>query len=409
MTTEMLSRPTTRPGRSRRACPVGAGSAPGRLSGRTASSGTSRREGPAPKAPEPAAGPARFGWSRRAKDSDLVALCQHLSALYGSGIALAEGLRTFATETGSKALRKVIFDVVADLETGRSLSEAFEKYPDQFSAYFRASIRAGETSGTMGATLERLARQLEKRQEMAQRVRNAFAYPVVLTVVIVCVVTFLVMYVVPVFAQVYDRIGVTLPLATRMLLATSRFLSAYPWLPVVPVALVLGAVAYVRKKPSARMAVDRWKIRLPLVGRLWQRMVLYRFVRTFGEMMAAGVPVLECLNLAGKVSGNTAFDRALETVRADVERGMGLTEPMRRTGWFPASLVQVIASGEQSGRVAALLERAGDMLEREIDLVMKRCVSRLEPLLTVGMAAAVGFILLAVYLPMFDVMQHVGK
>ena len=403
MTTEMLSRPTTRPGRSRPQRGRRAGSAPGRLSGRAAS------KGPAPKAPEPAAGPARFGWSRRAKDSDLVALCQHLSALYGSGIALAEGLRTFATETDSKALQRVIFQVVADLEAGRSLSEAFEKYPDQFSAYFRASIRAGETSGTMGATLDRLARQLEKRQEMAQRVRNAFAYPVVLTVVIVCVVTFLVTYVVPVFAQVYDRIGVTLPLATRMLLALSRFLSGHPWLPVVPVALVLGAVAYVRKKPSARVAVDRWKIRLPLVGRLWQRMVLYRFVRTFGEMMAAGVPVLECLNLAGKVSGNTAFDQALETVRADVERGMGLTEPIRRTGWFPASLVQVIASGEQSGRVAALLERAGDMLEREIDLVMKRCVSRLEPLLTVGMAAAVGFILLAVYLPMFDVMQHVGK
>ena len=395
MTTEVLSGPTTRPGRR--------SGAPGRLSGRAAS------KGPAPKAPEPAAGPAWFGWSRRAKDSDLVALCQHLSALYGSGIALAEGLRTFAAETGSKALQGVILQVVADLETGRSLSESFEGYPDQFSAYFRASIRAGETSGTMGATLDRLARQLEKRQEMAQRVRNAFAYPVVLTVVIVCVVTFLVTYVVPVFAQVYDRIGVTLPLATRMLLALSRFLSSHPWLPAVPVALVLGAVAYVRKKPSARVMVDRWKIRLPLVGRLWQRMVLYRFVRTFGEMMAAGVPVLECLNLAGKVSGNTAFDRALETVRADVERGMGLTEPIRRTGWFPASLVQVIASGEQSGRVAALLERAGDMLEREIDLVMKRCVSRLEPLLTVGMAAAVGFILLAVYLPMFDVMQHVGK
>ena len=401
MTTEVLSRPTMRPGRR--------SGAPGRLSGRAASSGTSRREGPAPKAPEPAAGPARFGWSRRAKDSDLVALCQHLSALYGSGIALAEGLRTFATETGSKALQRVIFQMVADLETGRSLSESFEQHPDQFSAYFRASIRAGETSGTMGATLDRLARQLEKRQEMAQRVRNAFAYPVVLTVVIVCVVTFLVTYVVPVFAQVYDRIGVTLPLATRMLLALSRFLSGHPWLPAVPVGLVLGAVVYVRRKREARVMVDRWKIRLPLVGRLWQRMVLYRFVRTFGEMMAAGVPVLECLNLAGKVSGNTAFDRALETVRADVERGMGLTEPMRRTGWFPASLVQVIASGEQSGRVAALLERAGDMLEREIDLVMKRCVSRLEPLLTVGMAAAVGFILLAVYLPMFDVMQHVGK
>jgi type IV pilus assembly protein PilC len=208
---------------------------------------------------------------------------------------------------------------------------------------------------------------------------------------------------------VYERIGVTLPLATRMLLGISGFISANPWLPVVPVALGLGAVVYVRRKPAARLALDRWKVRLPLVGRLWHRVVLLRFVRTFGEMMGAGVPVLEALDLAGKVSGNTAFDAALGMVRDGVERGMGLTEPLRRTGWFPASLLQVIASGEQSGRVAALLERASDMLERDMDLAMKRSVSRLEPLLTVGMAAVVGFILVAVYLPMFDVMQHVGR
>ncbi|MGB2967311.1 MAG: type II secretion system F family protein, partial [Phycisphaerae bacterium] len=328
--------------------------------------------------------------------------------LYGSGIAVAEGLRTFASETGSKILREVIAQVVADLEAGRSLSEAFDRHPNQFSAYFRATIRAGETSGTMGATLERLARQLEKKQEMGQRIRNAFAYPVVLTVMIVSVTTFLVTYVVPVFAGVYERIGVTLPLATRMLLGLSGFVSANPWLPVVPILLGLAAVIYVRRKPAARLALDRWKVRLPVVGRLWHRVVLFRFVRTFGEMMGAGVPVLEALDLAGKVSGNAAFDAALATVREGVERGMGLTEPMRRTKWFPASLLQVIASGEQSGRVAALLERASDMLERDIDLTMKRSVSRLEPLLTIGMAAAVGFILVAVYLPMFDVMQHMG-
>ena len=376
------------------------------LGGRLGAASPAKPAGAA-TAPQTAAG--WFAFTHRAKDTDLVALCQHLSALYGSGIAVAEGLRTFASETGSKVLRQVIEKVVADLEAGRSLSEAFDRHPDQFSPYFRATIRAGETSGTMGATLERLGRQLEKRQEMAQRVRNAFAYPVVLSVTIVSVVTFLVTYVVPVFAGVYQRIGVTLPLATRMLLALSGFISANPWLPAVPIVLGLGAVVYVRRKPAARLALDRFKVRLPVVGRLWHRIVLLRFVRTFGEMMGAGVPVLEALDLAGKVSGNAAFDAALAGVRDGVERGMGLTEPMRQTKWFPASLLQVIASGEQSGRVAALLGRASEMLEREVDLVMKRSVSRLEPLLTVGMAAAVGFILVAVYLPMFDVMQHVGR
>jgi type II secretory pathway component PulF len=168
-------------------------------------------------------------------------------------------------------------------------------------------------------------------------------------------------------------------------------------------------VVYVRRTPAARVACDRLLVRLPVVGALAKRLCLYRFVRTFGEMMGAGVPVLEGLDLAAQVAGNRAFGQAIAGVRDDIERGLGLTETFRRTGWFPPSLLQVVHSGEQSGRVAALLDRAADMLERDLDLVMKRTVSRLEPILTVSLALVVGFILVAVYLPMFDVMQHVGQ
>ena len=395
MTTQTLTRP--------RATDAARQSGAGRpLGGRAASKPA------AAKTQTPDRTSLRLAWWRGVRDADLVALCQHLAALYGSGITLAEGLRTFAAETPNKVFRSVINEIVADLETGRRLSEAFDRHPDQFSPYFRASVWAGETAGKMGETLERLARHLEKKQEMAQRVHSAFAYPIVLTVLIVGVVSFLVTYVVPVFAGVYERMGVDLPLVTTMLLGVSRFLSGNPWVPAVPVAAVLGGLMYVRRVRAARLAVDRWKVRIPVIGKLLKRITLHRFIRTFGEMMGAGVPVLESLNLAGKVSGNAAFNEALESVRADVRRGMGLTEPLRRTGWLPASLLQVIASGEQSGRVPALLERASDMLEREIDLTMKRTVSRLEPILTIVMAFLVGFILLAVYLPMFDVMRHVG-
>ncbi len=360
-------------------------------------------------APNRSSGRGRRFWKGRVKERELVGLCQHLSALSGSGISLAECLETFAAETANPTMRQVMNEIIADLEAGRKLSAALELHPEHFSAYFRASIWAGEASGNMTETLDRLARYLENRQETRQRVRNAFAYPVVLSFVIVGVVTFLMLYVVPVFAGVYRRMGIDLPLATRVLTGTSSLLTGQPWVLVVPVVGALGASWYFRKSRAGRLWLHRWKVRAPIVGPLLKQMTLYRFMRAFGEMMGAGVPVLESLDLAGRVTGNVAFDRDLEAVRSDVKRGLGLTEPLRRTGWFTPSLLQVVSTGEQSGRVPALLTRAADILQRDIDMTLKRVVGRIEPLLTVGLAALVGLVLLAVYLPMFDVMQHVGQ
>lgn len=348
-------------------------------------------------------------WSRRPSTGDLVSLCQHLGSLYGSGIPLVEALRTFAGESRRGVLRDALGAVVSDIESGHSLSEALDRRGEQFSPYFRASVRAGESSGTMGEVLERLARYLEDRETMIQRVRTAFAYPVMLVVMVICVTTFLVLYVVPTFAGIYQKMGVDLPLPTQLLMDVSGGLSAYPYAPAIPVVLLAAGLVWIRRSEEARAAVDRWVVHVPLVGPLVKRIVLYRFVRTFGEMMGSGLPVLECLELSGRVAGNRSLEGSLAEVRRSVERGEGLTGPFRRTGWFGPSLLQVIASGEQSGRLPALLERAAGMLHREVDLAMKRAVSCLEPLLTIGMAAVVGFILVAVYLPMFDVMQHAGR
>ncbi len=348
-------------------------------------------------------------WNNRIPERELVGLCRHLSALSGSGISLAECLQTFAAETANPRMRQVMKEIIGDLEAGRKLSAALELHPEHFSPYFRASVWAGEAGGNMTETLDRLAGYLENRQETKQRVRNAFAYPVVLSFVIVGVMTFLMLYVVPVFAGVYRRMGIDLPLATRILTGTSALLIGSPWVLIGPVVAALGAVVYVRRSRAGRLWLDRWKVQAPIVGPLLKQMTLYRFMRAFGEMMGAGVPVLESLDLAGRVTGNVAFDRDLEQVRSDVKRGLGLTEPLRRTGWFTPSLLQVVSSGEQSGRVPALLTRAADVLQRDIDLTLKRVVGRIEPLLTVGLAGLVGLVLLAVYLPMFDVMQHVGQ
>lgn len=365
---------------------------------------------PAAGRPAEAAPPRKAGLlARRIKDRDLVTLCQHLSALAGSGISLSECLHTFAEETPSGTMKRVLEDIIADLEAGRQLSDALDRHPEHFSAYVRASVWAGEASGNMAETLDRVAQYLEDRQETRQKIRNAFAYPVVLLFVIIGVVTFLMLYVVPVFAGVYARMGVELPLATQMLMGFSHQLIARPWVPGVPAALVALAVLWGRRTRSGRLSWDRWKVRLPIVGPLLRQMTLYRFTRSFGEMMGCGVPVLEALNLAGRVTGNTAFDQDLEAARADVQRGLGLTEPLRRIGWFSPSLLQVISSGEQSGRVPALLKRTADILGRDINLTLKRVVGRVEPLLTVGLAIVVGVVLLAVYLPMFDVMQRVGQ
>jgi MSHA biogenesis protein MshG len=355
-----------------------------------------------------AAGPFRL-FNKRVKERELVGLCQHLAALGGSGVTLAECLRTFREEARPGPLRDVLGEVIGDLEAGRKLSDALGRHPEHFSAYFRASIWAGEASGTMTETLDRLARYLENKQDTDQRIRAAFAYPIVLLAVNVAVVSFLLLYVIPVFAGVYAKMGVSLPLVTRALLAFSHALASYPWVPAVLAALVIGAAVWTRRNAAGRLWLDRWKVRAPVVGHLLKQMALCRFIRCLGESLGAGVPVLEALELSGRVAGNTAFMADLEAVRLNVQRGMGLTEPLRRTGWFCPSLLQVIWSGEQSGRVPALLGRAAETLQRDIDLTTKRVVGRIEPVLTIAMAFVVGTVLLAVYLPMFDVMKHVGK
>ncbi len=377
-------------------------SAPRRMGGAT----DGRGRGPEPGPPRPK-GRKLFGG--KVRDRELTALCQHLAALSGSGISLSDCLHTFVQECPKGALKRTLQEVNLDLEAGRKLSDAFDRHPQHFSPYFRASVWAGEASGNMAETLDRLSKYLVDKQETRQRVRNAFAYPVVLSFVIVGVVTFLMLYVVPIFAGVYKKMGVQLPLATQVLVKTSDVLLNQPWVLVAPALVAGGFAVWVKKTKGGRMWMDRWKVRLPLVGPLARQMTLNRFTRAFGEMMGAGVPVLQALDLAGRVTGNVAFDKDLEIVRADVQRGQGLTEPLRRTGWFSPSLLQVISTGEQSGRVPALLGRAADILEREADMTLKRVVGRVEPLLTVAMAAIVGLVLLAVYLPMFDVMQHVGK
>jgi len=375
-------------------------------------SGRQGRDGTPPAKAPPAENrsvAALWPGRRGASEQDLVNLCRHLAALVGSGVGLAECLRTFAEETRTGTFRAVLEEVMADLEAGRKLSDAFARHPEHFSPYFCASIWAGEATGTMAETLDRLARYLEGKQEMRQRVRTAFAYPIALVAVAASVVTFLLLYVVPVFAGVYGRMGVPLPWITQLLVDASGLVLAYPYLPALPLAGAVAAVLWVRRSREGRLWFDGWKVRLPVVGPLFRQMVLYRFVRTFGEAMGAGVPVLEALDLAGRVTGNAAFIARLELVREDVKRGAGLTEPLRRTGWFSASLLQVISSGEQSGRVPALLGRTAEIIQRDLDLGLKRAVGRIEPILTVAMAVVVGAILLAVYLPMFDVMQHVGK
>jgi MSHA biogenesis protein MshG len=376
--------------------------------GGTVAGAARSRAGGGRTASPPASPKARL-LARRIKDRDLITLCQHLSALAGSGIGLSACLHTFADETPSRPMRRVLAEIIADLEAGRKLSDALDRHPEQFTPYVRASIWAGEASGNMAETLDRVAQYLEDRQETRQRVRNAFAYPVVLLLVIVGVVTFLMLYVVPVFAGVYARMGIELPLATQMLMGFSQHLAARPWMPALPMGVGGLVWLWIKRTRSGRLWWDRWKIRLPIVGPLLKQMTLYRFARSFGEMMGCGVPVLEALNLAGRVTANAAFDHDLEGARAGVQRGLGLTEPLRRMGWFSPSLLQVISSGEQSGRVPALLKRAADILERDIHLTLKRVVGRVEPLLTVGLAIVVGLVLLAVYLPMFDVMQHVGQ
>lgn len=351
------------------------------------------------------AGPARRSFTYRRehiRSSELALLTRQLATLVKAGLPLEEGLLAVSEQSESQIVRRTVAAVRARVVEGATLAEALGSFPRVFPEIYRATVAAGEQSGRLDTVLERLADYTENRDRLRQRILGALLYPIVLTIMSLAIVTGLLTYVVPQVVEVFEAGGDTLPLATRILLTGSAFVrEAGPW---IVVAVAIGIVLFRRwvRAPQARRRVDAALLRLPLAGRILRGLESARFTRTFSILTGSAVPVLESLRIAGAVIGNLPMREAVTLAAERVREGAPIGRSLALGKLFAPMLVHLISSGESSGRLVEMLERAADNQERELDGLLTSLVGLLGPLLIVAMGLIVLAIVFAMLMPIFE-------
>ncbi|MFH0731524.1 MAG: type II secretion system F family protein [Candidatus Omnitrophota bacterium] len=347
-------------------------------------------------------------YSRLSSD-DLVTFSQQFASMLGAGLSLIRCLDALEKQTENMILKKVIKDVRLNIEGGSSFSEALAKHPKVFSDFFISLVSAGEKAGVMPEVLDRLASYLESQQALRQKVKSAFAYPTIVGALALLVMAFLVVVIVPIFKDIYARIHVPLPAPTVALITVSNIAVKFWWALLFFVAGVIIGYYRIKDIPVVRRQIDNFKINMPAFGNVVRKAAVSRFIRTFGDMLRSGVSVLQAIDVSEKVAKNIVISELARRMKENVRRGGLITEPLlgdQRI--FPPSVVQMMAAGEESGTLPHMLQKSADTLDRDVDTAVKRLVVKVEPILTMLLAAFVAFIALAIYLPIFDLIKQIS-
>jgi len=300
---------------------------------------------------------------------------------------------------------QIMGQVHDDVNDGSTLSCALDRHPDVFSPLFVNMVAAGENSGKLEQVLVQLAEMLEKRVHLVAKVKSAVTYPLMMIVVAAGVVVFLLSYVVPSITQIFLEMNQTVPLPTKLLISTSTFIKSYLMLFVIFGGVVCFAIAAGCRTKQARYYVDSLKLKLPLFGKLLLKLEIARLTRTFGVLLSSGVPILNALQIAKAVVRNSLITEAMDSVRDLVRRGDNLANAMRGTGLFPPIVFHIISTGQMSGTIEQGLMNIADIYDDEVEMTTKTLTSLLEPAILLVMGAVVGFIVLAILLPIFEINQ----
>ncbi len=346
-------------------------------------------------------------WRVRVSATDLALITRQMATLVASGLPLEEALGSVAQQTDKPRLGSLLMAVRARVLEGHPLAAALANFPHVFPELYRATVAAGEQAGHLEIVFERLADYTESRQQMRQKIGLALFYPLLLTAVAILVVMALLAYVVPQVVQVFASMDQQLPLLTRGLIALSDFLRAHGLLLIGAGTVIAFASGFAMRRTEVRRSVHGVLLRLPLISRLIRGINAARYARTLSILMASGVPVLEGLRIASQVINNIPMRDSVERTAVRVKEGSSLHKAIAESGHFPPMTVQLIASGEASGRLEAMLERAATQQERETGTLIAALLGIFEPVLILTMGLVVLTIVLAILLPIFDLNQLV--
>jgi type IV pilus assembly protein PilC len=341
------------------------------------------------------------------KLKDVSIFTRQFATMINSGLSLLRALYILTEQTENKALAKVCGEVRQDVEKGSSLSQALARHPKVFNRLYIAMVRAGETGGVLDTVLMQVAATIEKQVELRGKIRSAMTYPVAVFAIVILIVTAMLLFIVPMFKELYADLGGTLPLPTRLLLLISGLVvKFFPFVVLLEVGAIFAFKKWIQTE-KGRAAWDRLKLRVPVVGKLVHKTAMTRFARTLAVLLRSGVPILEALEITSETVGNNVVAKAVKDVQAGVKQGEAINAPLQNHAVFPPMVVQMMAVGEETGALDEMLDKIGEFYEQEVEAMVSALTSLLEPLLIVVMGAAVGGMVIALYMPMFNIINIV--
>jgi type IV pilus assembly protein PilC len=347
------------------------------------------------------------GLSNRVSQKDVAIFCRQFATMINSGLSLIRAMNILTQQTENKTLAGIVGEVREDVEKGASLSQALARHPKAFNRLFVAMVKAGETGGSLDSTLLQLADIIEKQVELKRKIKSAMTYPVAVLGLVLVIVSAMLVFVVPTFQELFSSLGGTLPGPTRLLIGVSNFTKKFaPLIVLFDVGVVMLMRRWIRTD-GGRARWDAFKLRLPIFGKLVHKTALTRFARTLAVLLRSGVPILESLEITSETVNNTVVSDAVKDVQSAVRQGETINVPLSKHDIFPPMVTQMLAVGEETGMVDVMLEKVADFYDQEVEATVDALTSLLEPLLIVVLGGAVGGMVVALYMPMFKIIELV--
>jgi len=346
----------------------------------------------------------------RVKLTDLAIFARQFSTMLDAGVSLIRCLDVLQAQTNNARLRKILMDLSARVESGESLSRSMARHPKAFSQLIIGLIRAGEVGGVLEESLQRIAAFLEKDVQLRRKIRSALTYPVIVLLVAIGILIFLVSWLVPQFAQLFKELGIKeMPAPTQFLIDLSALFTQRWYVVIIAVVAILIAYKLFVSTRVGRRVADRVKLRVPVFGPLHHKIVMARFSRTMGTLLASGVPILQAMETVAGVVGNSVVSDAVIESRARIREGEKIADPLQRSKMFPPMVVHMVSVGEESGSLDHMLNKIADFYENEVEMTIATLTAAIEPVMIVLLGLIVLFIVISMFLPMIEVISNLSQ
>jgi type IV pilus assembly protein PilC len=344
----------------------------------------------------------------KVKNKDMVVFTRQFSTMIDAGLPLVQGLSILAEQSENATFKGILKEITKDVEGGSTLAEAMKRHPKVFDSLFVNLVAAGEVGGILDTILRRLADYIEKNEKLKSQIKGAMTYPIVVVAIAIIVIAVILVFVIPVFEDMFTSFGSALPAPTQIVVDLSRFMKGNIHWVILGIAALVFAFKKYRNSERGRKVTDTIALKLPVFGDLLKKVAVARFTRTLGTMISSGVPILDSLEIVARTSGNVVLEEIIYEVRGSIAEGQTISEPLSENDIFPGMVVQMISVGEATGALDTMLEKIADFYDDEVDAAVDALTSMLEPLLMLFLGGSIGGLVIAMYLPIFQMASAMG-